>query len=260
MNVNVIIISNITIFFIVRSSCQKAHYGDSGYENSEKKLRNIPVKQFLRNFAVDSETSLDISEKGSALRIFSENAWALRKTQKFLSLSIQNLLKFFANEFSEEMLISFRYSLEIVTRHEALKPNVGQGTSCRQAAFKGCHNPIPCWTRQSTARPNQLWARCSTFTTTQECEPQFMSVVCSAQSGSSHAVMAGRDANTQKQLRMPTRQITSQRMKPPSLGQHAPRASPISPATATPQTRPALLLISTLSASISALAGWGAVQ
>ena len=38
-----------------------------------------------------------------------------------------------------------------------------QGSSCRQAAVKGCHNPAPCWTHQILARPNQPWARNSVF-------------------------------------------------------------------------------------------------
>ena len=42
-------------------------------------------------------------------------------------------------------------------------PAKRQGTSRRQFAVKGCHNPTPCWTRQIQARPNQPWTRSSVF-------------------------------------------------------------------------------------------------
>ena len=42
-------------------------------------------------------------------------------------------------------------------------PAKRQGASCKQAAGEGCHNPTPCWTRQTQARPNQPWACCSVF-------------------------------------------------------------------------------------------------
>ncbi len=38
-----------------------------------------------------------------------------------------------------------------------------QGTTCRQAAIKGCHKYFPRWSRKIQARPNQLWAQCSVF-------------------------------------------------------------------------------------------------
>ncbi len=47
----------------------------------------------------------------------------------------------------------------VITVHTV--PAKRQGTSCRQAAVTGCHNPSPCWTRQIQARPNQPWTRCS---------------------------------------------------------------------------------------------------